>query len=113
MKAIELTAIKHRLLAQERLRSKVYEIFTEDVRFLIDLIEELEGKVERLQAEVRQLEYMDDLAEELYNRVWKAVILKYKPDYGDWDYPDMMVRHVETEVEELHQRIKELEDGRE
>jgi|SRR6185436_4023210 len=35
------------------------------------------------------------------NDLWLAIILKHKPDYGDWEYPGQAYRHLLAEFTEL------------
>ena len=42
------------------------------------------------------------------DKLWKETILKYRPTYGDWEYPGMAFRHIVCEFEELRQERETL-----
>lgn len=41
--------------------------------------------------------------------IWRDVILKHKPNYGDWEYGGQAYRHIVAEFEELRSRLAEAE----
>ena len=48
-----------------------------------------------------------DEIQEFIDKLWKAIILDHKPDYGDWAYPDEAYRHIVAEVSELRSKSPE------
>ena len=69
-----------------------------DVQRLIRQVVELqeEGKLLREEMETRNMASSKALDE-----LWKEIILKKSPGYGDWEYPMQAMRHIVCEFEEL------------
>jgi hypothetical protein len=68
-----------------------------------DRIEELEKKQAALKDDNEALkkELGSSPTADALNKLWQDIILKRKPDYGDWEYPGQAYRHLLTEYEEL------------
>jgi len=84
----------------KELRAKADIPITEhpDVQRLIRQVVELqeEGKLLREEMETRNMASSKALDE-----LWKEIILKKSPGYGDWEYPMQAMRHIVCEFEEL------------
>ena len=45
------------------------------------------------------------------DNLWKDIIIKEYPDYGDWDYPGMAYRHIMAEIQKnLTERMALLKE---
>ena len=81
--------------------------------WLRDECDELQARIAELEAENALIhEEMDTknmASSRALDELWGIIILNKKPDYGDWEYPMMAMRHIVIEFEKLQARIAELE----
>ena len=81
--------------------------------WLRDECDELQSRIAELEAENALIhEEMDTknmASSRALDELWGIIILNKKPDYGDWEYPMMAMRHIVIEFEKLQARIAELE----
>ncbi len=67
-----------------------------------------------LQAEnkglVEEMDRHNMAASQALDELWKEIILKHKPDYGDWEYPMQAKRHIVCEFDDLQAENKELRE---
>jgi len=69
-----------------------------DVQRLVGQVVELQAENESLQEEI---EHRNAASAQALNELWKKIILKKSPGYGDWEYPMQAMRHIVCEFEEL------------
>jgi hypothetical protein len=55
--------------------------------------------------EVESYQPTDDPCADAIDFMWKNILLKYKPDYGDWEYPGFAARHIIAEFEDLRNEL--------
>jgi cell division protein FtsB len=46
------------------------------------------------------------------DKLWKEVLIRRKPSYGDWEYPGEAYRHLKAEFEEIEAEVERLKGGR-
>lgn len=40
--------------------------------------------------------------------LWKEIILRRKPAYGEWEYPGMAYRHIKAEFEQVESALRKI-----
>ncbi len=62
-----------------------------------------------LNVALARLEVSNEDAEKFIDGMWRDIIIKHKPDYGDWEYPVQAHRHLVAEFDDLRQKNAALE----
>lgn len=67
------------------------------------------AEIRRLQAENEKIreEYRNEACGDAIERLWQKIIIRRKPNYGDWEYPGMAYRHLKAEFMEIEQELAE------
>lgn len=58
--------------------------------------------------EVDRLMSEDNPSGDALDWIWRDIVLKYRPNYGDWEYPAQAYRHIVAEYEELRTMYAQL-----
>ena len=71
-------------------------------RTAADVIEQLDADNKRLQEEIDTRNMASSKA---LDELWKEIILVRKPNYGDWEYPMQVKRHIVCEFDQLQAHL--------